>query len=367
MLSRICSVENIRLPGILTVFLLLLFATTGCEKKKILKMETLEQTPRLGLPSSLDHVWSFNVKSLKNLDFIRKVTAKMESEPGYQQKAGQVQEILGIDPSRDIDLLLVGYKGEPGPINPFENAFVLARGNFPDQQEKINRLHHYLENELLIDPDPFKKTRHPAGGYDQYSTWGQSQYNADIRHEFHFAFPSNRIMLFSMNKSLISESLDIMAGIAPGIREDPAWIEKLQRPDTGAIIWGLGRIALSGKNSSLPAAVNGMEELKSSREYFASFNLGKEFKIELGLLCSNIEKAGQLTQAFKQRLGEIRKFSGMFSQHAPEATSLLDRIVITTELEVSKIILSLNEDQRHALKTELSAMIDTQTAPTPAP
>ena len=174
-------------------------------------------------------------------------------------------------------------------------------------------------------------------------------------------------MLFSMNKILISESLDIMAGVASGIREDPTWIEKLRRPDTGAIIWGLGRMALAGKNGGLPAAVNGMEELRSSREYFASFNLGKEFTIELGLLCSNIEKAGQLTQALKQRLGEIRKFSGMFSQHAPEAASLLDRIVITTELEVSKIILSLNEDQRHALKTELSAMIDTQAAPAPAP
>ena len=112
-------------------------------------METVEQTPRLGLPSSLDHVWSFNVNSLKNLDIIRKATGKMESEPGYQEKAAQVQDILGIDPSRDIDLLLVGYKGEPGPINPFENAFALARGNFRDQQEKMDRLHHYLANEIL--------------------------------------------------------------------------------------------------------------------------------------------------------------------------------------------------------------------------
>jgi hypothetical protein len=346
-----------RVAGVF-VLLVLLLTSAGCKKKNTLQMETIEQTPRLGLPVTLDHIWSFNIHSLVEQEFVRKIRADVEAAPEYTEKVGQVRDVLGIDPFEDINLLLIGHKGKLDWVNPFGNIFVIARGKFPDTKGKMERLHQYLANELLIDPDPFRQTRHPAGGFSQFSTSGQSQYNASITHEFHFAFPSEKIMIFSMNKGLVNESLNVMAGATPGIKENPEWLTKLSRPDTGAIIWGLGKITPVSSEENSPARNFNLEDLNSAKEYFASLKTAREFQVELGLLCFSIDTAKQLTDALKKQLNEVKKIWGMGFPMFPELASLPERVLVTTELDVSKIIVSLNEEQRHILKTEVSGMIE---------
>jgi hypothetical protein len=333
--------------GLVCLLAALLLAPLACKKPPFI--ETVEQTPYLGLPQGLDHVTSLNVKRLRDRDFYTQLRRALNAHIGLPPGADNIRQHLGIDPLKDIDTLILGAKGSFNKAeNPLADTVFIARGQFVSPAMKLETFRRVLAEEYLIAPPPFKATKHPGAEFDRFALEAPSQYNENIVYKLNFGFPNENLMVFSFSPSLLGETLDVIAAQADGIRKDEFWLAMLQRPNIGAILWGTGNANLRGSAAGIapPMAMSGVQE------YFYNIDFSPRLDSTLGLVCTSIDAAERLSGDTKQGLKTMEQQMAVMSVFLPETAKIPGKTSVLPKGQTVEIGLSLSEADTSALQLE---------------
>ena len=222
---------------ILMAALVCLAELSACKKEPYI--QTVEQTPYLGLPGGLNDLLCFDMSRLRTREGFQELLKDLPPGSPVTEALSVLRGRVGFDPVEQIDLLFVATRGKIDPANPFKNVVMIAKGRFPDPAPKLAALRDWLAEEYLINPSPFQRTQ-GNGGIAIFRTKAQSQFNEKITYELNFGFPSETLMVFSFSPALLDETLAVISGGQQGIRMDKTWLAMLQRPDVGAMLWGDG-------------------------------------------------------------------------------------------------------------------------------
>ena len=331
---------------------------SACKKEPYI--QTVEQTPYLGLPGGLNDLLCFDVSRLRMREGFQELLKDLPPGSQVTEALSVLRGRVGFDPIEQIDLLFVATRGKIDPANPFKNVVMIAKGRFPDPAPKLAALRDWLAEEYLINPPPFQRTQ-GNGGIAIFRTKAQSQFNEKITYELNFGFPSETLMVFSFSPSLLDETLAVVSGSQQGIRMDKTWLAMLQRPDVGAMLWGTGNISPDLLKEIPTGLAQGPvptppDALKTARQYYYNIDFGDQFDAQIGLVCDTIDAAEKLSAGLKSGLEQVKKGAAMIASVMPETAKLLDRIVVLTELETAKIRISLTQDQKKALTREWEKM-----------
>lgn len=329
--------------------LTVLVGLLGCNKQPF--MATVEQTPYLGLPANVESLNCIDLGRLRTRDNFLTVMNGLETSLQAKPLLDVLRQKVGFDPWKDMDLLIMSERGAVDPANPLKNSIFIAMGQFKDPAPKLELLRQWLSEDYLVDPPAFQKSLHPGTSFQKFQTHGQSQFNVRQVYELNFAFPSDRLMLFSFSSTLLNETLDVFSGQTPGLQKDKAWQQMLDRPDIGAPIWGTGNIKPNAGGSLSPIPLASI--LQSGKQYYYSVNISDDVKAEVGIVCVTIDSATQLTQTIKGLVDQVKAVVALkMATVAPETAKLADKLQLTTEQETSKLFLNLTSDQRKALMDE---------------
>lgn len=318
----------------------------GCNKKPTL--ELYENTPYLALPSETETLFSFDISRLRNRDKIQQMLKEMESrDAAFGHTMQSLRKDVGFDPVHRIDMLYVGTLGKADPINPFKNVIFIARGNFADPKPTLDKLLAWLGEEYLITPPPFTVSPYEDTGIDIYRTKAQSQYNEKLIVDLAFAFPTERLMIFSMTPGHVPAALSIIGGLTEDMRKDAFWQSMLKRPSIGSMIWSAGHLPTERRNvGGVPTAP------PDARDYYFNLNFNDSFDFELGLVCESIEKATEVTRQLKEGISQAKQGAALFGAIAPQSYGLLDKPLVITEKEAAKVSLKLSPEDTRKLWAE---------------
>lgn len=335
---------------------LILALLCGAACKKAPFANTVEQTPYLGLPSGIDMLDSVDMGRLRSREGFTDLLQRAEKHPSVGGTLKALRERVGFDPIQNIDQLVMATRGALDPAKPGTNTVMVARGTFSDPAGTLEKLRQWLGEEFLVDPPAFQETS--VAGFRRFHLKAQSQYDVNRFVELTFGFPSQGLMVFSMNPALVDETLGVISGQAKGLQADQEWMKLLQRPRIADEVWGAGK--MSSKVAAHPAA----SMIRNTKKYYYSLNLNSETKLEVGLVCDSIEAATKQTDGLKQGLAEIKPMVAQFmampgvaEQIPPSVPKLLDKISIQTELEVTKIFFTLTADERAELTKDIEAFL----------
>lgn len=341
-----------------------LLGLAGCKKQPFLR--TVEQTPYLGFPGNLDSLQNFDLSRLRAREGFATIAGELENQLKIKPVMDSLRDRVGFDPWKDIDLLIIGARPNQDPNNRFKNTIVLAQGRFAEPAARLEQFRVWLGEEYLVDPPPFQQTTDPDSGFKKFKLSAQSQYNVKQVYELNFAFPSEKLMLFSLSGSLVDETLGVIGGQAPGIQKDPVWLKMIERPNISAMVWGTGNLdpnAMAQVAQLFPNAA----VLRNARQFYYDVTINQDAQFNLGLVCESIESATQLSQALKTSLDQAKALLARVAAQLPQASKLLNKLQITTELETSKLFLTLTDEERGALIDEWEAMSRKKAEPsTPA-
>jgi hypothetical protein len=328
---------------------MMLILVAGCEKPVFI--DTVEQTPYLGLPGNIDNLFSFDVARQRGREGFRKMLDSARSDPQAGALLETMNQRLGFDPIQQIDLAILATRGAVDPVNPLKNTVLIARGRFDHPEQTLEKLRQWLGEEILIAPPPFAAGTFPETGFKTFSSKAASQYDANRIYEMHFAFPKPTMMVFSSAKNLLDETLGVIAGQAEGIRANQEWMTMLGRPDIGAMYWGMGNFPRA-EAKDLAAKTPALGDLGAVKQYYYNINGDPAFKADFGLVCESIKDATGLTASLKEGMAKTKPMLALFAAGAPKTIGLLDKLFIHTELETTKISLALTPDEQRDLRRE---------------
>jgi hypothetical protein len=346
-----------------------LLGLAGCKKQPFL--QTVEQTPYMGLPGNLNDLQNIDLSRLRAREGFTTIVSDLEDKLKIKPVMDSLRDRVGFDPWKDIDLLIIGTRPNQDANNRFKNIVVLAQGRFAQPAARLEQMRGWLGEEYLVDPPPFQQTTDPDSGFKKFKLSAQSQYNVKQVYELNFAFPSETLMLFSFSAPLLDETLGVIAGQTPGIQKDPAWMKMIERSNISAMAWGTGNIN-SNATAQVAQLFPNAAALRNARQFYYDVTINQDAQVNLGLVCESIESATQLSQTIKTSLDQLKTLLTRMATQSPQAAKLLDKLKITTELETSKLFLTLTDDERGALIDEWEAMSRkkaeqaTPPAPTPA-
>jgi hypothetical protein len=249
------------------------------------------------------------------------------------------------------------YLGEtPGsadPALPLRYTVAIARGNFTDAEKKLEPLRQWLAEELLIEPPEFKATAHPNSSIMKYQTRAPMQTRETTTIELNFAFPTPNLMVFAGTNDLLNSTLDVMTGAAGGLGQDEFWRKMLDRTDITTSMWGAGNLELPREHlQALSAMVPATADLALAKQFYYHFDLGQEFKAEVGFICPTIDDAAKFANAAKASLGMVSAILQRALPTAPLTAQLPSKLWILPELETCKVSLKLQAEERRALLNE---------------
>ena len=335
------------LPAVAVPMLWLgLSLTVGCNKKPT--METFEKTPYLAIPPEANSLVSIDFSRLRNRDKIQQLLKETEQQqPRYGAVMNALRTRVGFDPLQRIDMLYLAELGKQDPINPMKNTLIIARGDFKDPKPTLDKLQEWLGEEFLITPPPFAPSQYEDTGIMRYKTRAQSQYDEKLILDLNFAFPTERLMLFSMDANSLDHALGVVSQTVVDMRKDLFWQDMLKRPAIGSMIWGAGH---------LPPGAGGQLQMQgalaSAKDYFFDMNFNEAFDFHVGLVCDTIEKATELTKQIKDQTIAVKPMVAMLGSAAPETVGLIDKLYFITEKEVTKISLKLSAEETRKLWEE---------------
>jgi hypothetical protein len=330
----------------LFAMLVLLALTVACKKPPVI--ETVMQTPYLGLPQQLDHVYYLDVARLRDRDFIDQLRNNVLLDADLPKQPDELRRRLGFDPLEDVDNLVIGARGNfDKPGNPFADCVFLARGRFANPGVRLEALRQMLATEFLIAPPPFKKTTHSSGGYDRYALEAAGQYDETVVFKLNFGFPNDRLMVFSFSPALLGETLDVIAGEAEGIRKDEFWLAMLQRPNVGAMIWGTGNASSRG---DWPGAQ--VLAAPGAQQYFFDLDFGARFQFKSGLVCGSIDAADKLAGDLKVGIKNLEQTIALVGVFMPETAKLPGHTTVLPRSQTAEINLTLGEQDSNLLYLE---------------
>ena len=342
--------RGLRLRSITVAAMLLVGLVAGCGGEQ--QIDRVSRTPYLGLPAGIDHLVTLEVGRMFERDFFRQMLRNLEEDPEQAEQLRQMREDLGLDPFKDIQTVSMGVRGNFSQAgeNQFANTVWIVRGNFASPEPMLDKLHTFLDREILIAPPPFSRSTHGETGYPTFSLRARGQYREDIEFHLNFGFPNEQLMVFSFNQGLLAESLDVIAGVTPGVGADEGWREMLRRPQLGTLLWGTGNFNAS---SEMLQAMGGASGLPAVRQYFFNFTMGTRVDARLGLVCDTIERATSMARDMQQSLQQMRPMLAfMLGGQMPETVKMLERIAVLPKGDVVEVSLSLNEQDTSALKLE---------------
>jgi hypothetical protein len=327
----------------------------GCKKTPYIQI--VRQTPYLGMPFELDHLVCVDARRLLERDAVHQALLRVDQNPKQKQEWDKYRQGLGFDPLVDFDAIYMGARAAGGPAsgNPLANTIFIAMGRFDDPEAKLAKLHDLLADQYLIAPPPFKVGQH-AAGYKTFSMEAASQYNENLKFSLNFGFPGDDMMVFSFSPALLQQSLDVIAGQAAGLGTNKGWLDMLQRPRLGSIVWGTGNVSPSVSGQ---IAKNSPDlSLGAVKQYYYSVDVVMRFELVVGLVCGSVENASTLAGQIKQLLQDVPKKMALFSVFMPETIKLPSKVAVLPKDEAVEMLLSLNDDETNALLAEWQRMGD---------
>jgi hypothetical protein len=345
-------------PRFAAGMLALAVLAASCQTKS--PIETIRESPHLGLPSTIDQLHSIDLQRMRYLNgfdnFVTQALDKAPLRPIFQA----LKQRVGFDPLRDLDQVVVAIEqGAMDPAEPLRHLVVIARGRIEDPEARLEGLHQWLGDEYLIPRRTFEQHTHASGGFAKYQFRAQSQYDEKVIFDLNFAFPDPSMMVFAGSPALLGKTLDVMAGEAPDLGRDGFWKSMLVRPDVGAMLWGMGNLKLTNLSQTLALVAPAASGLDMARQFYYQLDFGESFKAELDVVCASIDDAGVFTGSLKTVHGLLTQgLLGSNSSDLPRTAELPDKLVVYSELDTCKITLPLTHDDRRALLTEWTRAVN---------
>lgn len=328
------------------VALCLTLALQACEQPPYL--ETVKQTPYFGLPASVTHVHAFNVARLRAREELNKVLIGAEMKQDFERIRSTVRERTGVDFLEQIDLLVVAASGPRDVNQPLKNTVFIARGRFENAIAGLQPMLDWLGEEYLIAPPPFQRRSHPDSELVKYQTAAYSQYNERLQYELHVCVPAPDLFIFSFSSTLFNQTLDVVAGIDPGLRLDEDWKRRLALADIGKAIWGVGRIPTATVQSILPL-IRWAPSLGLATEFFYDLDFERGMTVRLGLVTSSIKNAETLAQELRNGHPQLVRTVERLVPGAPTLATATSKFTYLAELEKAVMTATINENDRRAL------------------
>ncbi len=342
------------------LFLILgiLLATVACKKQPYLN--TVEQTPYLGLPAGPDQIFQLNLNDFRNREDYADIKAHWESSPPLGPFIVGLRDQVGFDLLSRADRLTIAIKGRPDPKKPGNNITIIAQGRFDNAASVLEKLPAFLGSEYLIQPPPFRQAE--EFGLTYHSTSAQSQFNETEVYDIAVSVPSTSIAIVTFNNAQMSSVLEVVSGQAKGIQQDAVWREMLKRVNIGASVWGTGNLPpIPPKFAMLPAVT----PVTKAKQFYLNVIAVRDVQADLGLVCDSIPEATALSDALKSGVAQMKVSVAALAKLAPTLAQLPDKLVITTELQTSKISLGLTSIEMRQIQAEGENLRKGITAPPP--
>ncbi|MCE5228024.1 hypothetical protein LLG95_00305 [bacterium] len=343
-------------PPRIMVVLLLALAVAGCQKKNLLP--TVEQVPYLGLPATVNHVHGLDMSRVRATQSFADFLAQARRDnKDLNTILGGLADEVGIDPINDIDMMNLAIRGTPKLNQPISNAIMIARGRFGGVPGKLDKLRQWLGREFLIQPPAFQKSSHPASNIAIYKTSARSQYNEHIEFQIFIAVPADDLIIVAFSPELMNDTLDVIGMVkgVEGLHNSKAWIDKLKLVQTSATVWGIGDFAppaeVKQQIANLP---DGGIVTKIQNYLYDVDSKDGDLLAEVGLVCDSPASATTLSAALEKGRVAIRdQFAPMIGQQLPETAKLPNKVLITTEINVSRVILRLGQIDLDKISEEI--------------
>lgn len=350
---------------VISLPVLLCLCVLSCKKEKPPFVNTVVQTPHLGIPTDRSSIFSFDLRRLRALDSMQELIKTSEKNPHLDPLFG-MRDRIGFDPVNDIDVLVIGYKKAPDDNNPFLNTVFLARGRFPqDPVPMLEALRAWLAHDYLISPPPYTQLEHKSwdvssdkrkdvGVYTIYSTEARSQYDESDVIKLNFCFPNEHLALFAFDVNPMRSALDTIAGLSPNLGADEFWRGMLSKPNVGAMFWGTG-------DMSLPKNMGSMTGQATPKQFFYSVNVTPDIAVEAGFVCESIDDAQEVTKNARETLDLLQGQLAFISISAPTLAALPGKINPVAETDTAKLYLRLTTAEMQTISREIAKFEQAQT------
>lgn len=341
---------RLRLPEEFLAALLCLVccASMGCGKMSM--VEKVEQTPYLALSGSESLVLNVNLSRMRPLSIFTRTRDALLGKRDQSAEWNEMVAETGLNPIADIDRISIGLR-EPFDLeDPLANALLIFTGRFSNSRKFVDGFLRYAGERYLRDPPPF--TRSSLYDIPTYSTQAASLRDPAETIELNFAFPSPSLMIFTRSHQRLVDCLGVISGEFEGIQASEDWQDRLERIEMASILWAAGQFPGS-INASVLDRVKTEPELKdlfnlgNTRAIYAGIEIGNEYFFHADLECSGFESAEGLAKDLETARAFIPKLlAGIFSEGSPRIApleSLLERLVITSHLETTSVILRVTK------------------------
>ncbi|MEN6627301.1 MAG: hypothetical protein ABFD69_13840 [Candidatus Sumerlaeia bacterium] len=351
----------------LVPLLLLLAVVPGCRKQNLLS--TVEAVPYLGLPASVNHLHCADMKRLRGTQFFQDMLEQAQKENGgFKSVYDGLRQQVGFDPVQDLDMVTLALRGKPQPNQPLSHVIVLARGRFTDMAGKLEKLRHWLGDEFLIQPPPFQTSRHEASDITINKMTARSQYNERIEFQILIAFPTENLMILAFSPEFMNDTLDVIASVkgVKGINNSPEWVEKLKTARISATMWGYGDFSVMPEQQQVLANIPDGQAFTKITNYFYDLDSDGDFRAALGFVCDSIDSATKLSATLdKGRKMLSDQLAASLPPEAAETIKLPTRLLVTTELKTSHLVLRLTAADIGKINAEIDKMGSANAPPRP--
>ncbi len=259
------------------------------------------QSPYLALGGGQEQIFSLRLDRIRRLNIFRHARdVILRHEPRGEWMNSLIDEI-GFDPLDKIDRVVLGMYPGMTIDDPLGTAVIICTGDFAeiDRDAALQGLLNFVGERYLLNPPTF--ARREIAGVTVYSSKAPTYRDTEKIVAYHFAFPSEQMMIFARNLNHMTDTLSVIDGSAAGVQRNPAWQESFRLVDLGATAWGTGAMPgavrdwIYEKVQSEPE-LRGLTALRDPRNFHFVLNTGNEYRLTAGFISQTIDQAMEVTR-----------------------------------------------------------------------
>lgn len=333
-----------------------------------------EDSPYLALDGTQNQILMFNMDLTRRLSYFERLKDAVFSNEERKTWLEDLEKHVGFNPVKEVDRMVIGLKEPFDKEDWLKNAVIIMVGSYGNPESFAQGFVKFADGRYVNTPDPpFKNDYREVPIYSMLKS--TSVENPDETLEYHLAFPSKRIVIFSRQLALITPVLDVIKGGQPNLQSKPDWQRRLAGARFSSVVMGMGEIPktfqdwLKDKVQSDPE-YKGLIFMGDAREFYFSYAYtGREYELSAALRCEDISRAQGLlsnVEEFRKRGLDRKAIEAWTEQDGARAAiwkRLVDQITISIRSEAVVLDLSKSTSEMDEFVEEL---IHPPAAPAPA-
>jgi len=311
-----------------------------------------EDSPYLALDGSQDQILMFNMELMRRISFFERLKDAVFSNEDRKTWLEDLEKHVGFNPVKEVDRMVIGLKEPFDREDWLKNAVIIMVGSYGNPETFAQGFVKFADGRYVNTPDPpFKNDYRDVPIYSMLKS--TSVENPDETLEYHLAFPSNRIVIFSRQLSLITPIVDVIKGGQPNLQSKPDWQRRLEGARFSSIVMGLGVIPQEFQNWIKDKVQNdpeykGLIFMGDAREFYFSFAYtGREYELAASVRCDDISRAQGLlsnVDEFRKR-GLDRKAIETWTEQDSSRSAIWKKLIdeVTISIRSESVVLDLHK------------------------